>query len=102
MQYLAVQDVHGTDLIEVRFTTPDPALSAFLAGAHVQAYLEENDLPHNPLYDLGYASIGCAPCTRMRFPGEHEREGRWADLAKWECGIHPREAAQQDTAIVLD
>jgi phosphoadenosine phosphosulfate reductase len=55
------------------------------------AYLKEHDLPHNPLYDLGYASIGCAPCTRIRLPGEHEREGRWAGLSKWECGIQERE-----------
>ena len=60
------------------------------------AYLKANDLPHNPLYDLGYASIGCAPCTRMHFPGEPERAGRWAGLAKWECGIHEREAAVVD------
>lgn len=59
------------------------------------AYLSEHDLPHNPLYDLGYASIGCAPCTRMRFEGEPERAGRWAGLSKWECGIHQREAATQ-------
>ncbi|HEX6231201.1 MAG TPA: phosphoadenylyl-sulfate reductase [Actinomycetota bacterium] len=51
-------------------------------------YLREHELPHNPLYDLGYASIGCAPCTRMQFPGEPERAGRWAGLSKWECGIH--------------
>lgn len=54
------------------------------------AYLREFDLPHNPLYDLGYASIGCAPCTRLQFPGEPERAGRWAGLSKWECGIHER------------
>lgn len=59
------------------------------------AYLDEHGLPHNPLYDLGYASIGCAPCTRMRFEGEPERAGRWAGLSKWECGIHQREAATQ-------
>lgn len=53
-------------------------------------YLREHDLPHNPLYDLGYASIGCAPCTRMQFPGEPERAGRWAGLSKWECGIQER------------
>jgi phosphoadenosine phosphosulfate reductase len=53
----------------------------------VWGYLREHGLPHNPLYDLGYASIGCAPCTRLRFPGEPERAGRWAGLAKWECGI---------------
>lgn len=56
------------------------------------AYLAEHDLPHNPLYDLGYASIGCAPCTRLRFDGEPERAGRWAGLSKWECGIHEAEA----------
>jgi phosphoadenosine phosphosulfate reductase len=56
------------------------------------AYLKEHDLPHNPLYDLGYASIGCAPCTRMQLPGEPERAGRWAGLSKWECGIQQREA----------
>lgn len=53
-------------------------------------YLRQHDLPHNPLYDLGYASIGCAPCTRMQFPGEPERAGRWAGLSKWECGIQER------------
>jgi phosphoadenosine phosphosulfate reductase len=58
----------------------------------VWAYLRANDLPHNPLYDLGYSSIGCAPCTRMRLAGEPERAGRWAGLSKWECGIHQREA----------
>ena len=59
------------------------------------AYLKEHDLPHNPLYDLGYASIGCAPCTRLRFAGEPERAGRWAVLSRWECGIHEQEAADQ-------
>jgi phosphoadenosine phosphosulfate reductase len=58
------------------------------------AYLAEHDLPHNPLYDLGYASIGCAPCTRLRFAGEPERAGRWAGLSKWECGIHEAQAAE--------
>jgi phosphoadenosine phosphosulfate reductase len=61
--------------------------------AQVWQYLKEHDLPHNPLYDLGYASIGCAPCTRMRFADEPERAGRWAGLSKWECGIHQAEAA---------
>jgi phosphoadenosine phosphosulfate reductase len=64
----------------------------------VWAYLKEHDLPHNPLYDLGYASIGCAPCTRMRLSGEPERAGRWAGLSKWECGIHGDEAAKEASA----
>ena len=59
------------------------------------AYLKDYDLPHNPLYDLGYSSIGCAPCTRLRFAGEPERAGRWAGIAKWECGIHVGETERQ-------
>jgi phosphoadenosine phosphosulfate reductase len=64
------------------------------------AYLAANDLPHNPLYDLGYASIGCAPCTRARFADEPERAGRWAGLSKWECGIHARETGREGTIRV--
>ena len=61
-------------------------------------YLKEHDIPHHPLYDLGYASIGCAPCTRMTFPGEDERAGRWSGLLKTECGIHVEQArGQQET-----
>jgi phosphoadenosine phosphosulfate reductase len=62
------------------------------------AYLKEHDLPNNPLYDLGFASIGCAPCTRMVFAGEDERAGRWSGLLKTECGIHVRESSMQDDA----
>ena len=47
-------------------------------------YLNEHDLPYNPLHDRGYASIGCAPCT---LPGSG-REGRWAGQDKTECGLH--------------
>lgn len=46
--------------------------------------IHERGLPYNPLHDMGYASIGCAPCTQ---PGSG-REGRWAGLDKTECGIH--------------
>ena len=43
MRYLSVQEIRGTDLVAVRFTTPSPSLSAFLAAAHTQAYLEANE-----------------------------------------------------------
>jgi phosphoadenosine phosphosulfate reductase len=56
-------------------------------------YLKDEGLPHHPLYDLGYAQIGCAPCTRLTFPGEDEREARWDGSQKVECGIHVHEAA---------
>jgi polysaccharide biosynthesis transport protein len=42
-RYLKVEDVHGTDLIEVSFTTPNPALSAFLVAAHTEAYIDTNE-----------------------------------------------------------
>ena len=56
----------------------------------VWAYAEANRLPIHPLYEQGYTSIGCAPCTRAPRPGEGERAGRWwweADPDK-ECGLH--------------
>jgi phosphoadenosine phosphosulfate reductase len=51
-------------------------------------YLVSRQVPYNPLYDQGYASIGCWPCTRPVQPGEDERAGRWAGKGKVECGIH--------------
>ncbi|GAB2469435.1 phosphoadenylyl-sulfate reductase [Luteococcus sediminum] len=45
-------------------------------------------VPVNPLLADGYPSIGCKPCTRRVAPGEDPRAGRWAGLAKTECGIH--------------
>jgi polysaccharide biosynthesis transport protein len=42
-RWLTVNDMRGTDLIEVSFTTPSPALSAFLAAAHTQAFLDTNE-----------------------------------------------------------
>ena len=44
--------------------------------------------PEHPLFDKGYARIGCAPCTRPVLAGEDERAGRWAGRGKTECGIH--------------
>ena len=54
----------------------------------VDAYIAENGVPVNPLHELGYGSIGCAPCTRPVAPGEDRRAGRWAGRGKTECGIH--------------
>jgi phosphoadenosine phosphosulfate reductase len=64
-----------------------------LAGwteAQVWDYIRAHDVPYNALYDQGYTSIGCAPCTRPVAPGEDARAGRWwweQDTAK-ECGMH--------------
>jgi phosphoadenosine phosphosulfate reductase len=56
--------------------------------ADVDAYIAEHRIPVNPLAELGYGSIGCAPCTRPVAPGEDARAGRWAGRSKTECGIH--------------
>ena len=51
-------------------------------------YVDEHGVPVNPLIAEGYPSIGCAPCTGKPDPGADPRSGRWADLAKTECGLH--------------
>ena len=58
--------------------------------AHVLSYICAHDIPYNSLHDRGFASIGCAPCTRAIGPGEPERAGRWwwEHEEKKECGLH--------------
>ncbi len=60
------------------------------SGKQVWEYIRSHHVPYNALHDLGYPSIGCAPCTRAIKPGEDIRAGRW-----WweipegkECGLH--------------
>ena len=57
-------------------------------------FISANDIPVNPLHAKGFASIGCAPCTRAIAPGEPERAGRWwwEDESKKECGLHVKRA----------
>ena len=50
-------------------------------------YARENNLVYNKLYDKGYKSIGCQPCTSIVKDGEDSRAGRWNGLDKDECGI---------------
>lgn len=54
----------------------------------VAAYVTEHGVLTNPLLMDGYASVGCAPCTRRVLEGEDPRAGRWAGRAKTECGLH--------------
>ena len=55
----------------------------------VWTYIRENDVPYNKLFDQGYTSIGCAPCTRPIKPGEDPRAGRWWwETTTKECGLH--------------
>ncbi|MFG3124941.1 phosphoadenylyl-sulfate reductase [Streptomyces sp. NPDC017615] len=54
----------------------------------VDTYVAEHGVLTNPLLMDGYASVGCAPCTRRVLEGEDARAGRWAGRGKTECGLH--------------
>jgi phosphoadenosine phosphosulfate reductase len=53
----------------------------------VWAYLKSRGIPVMPLYEQGYTSIGCAPCTALPTLEGNDRSGRWGGK-KLECGIH--------------
>jgi len=53
----------------------------------VWTYLSRHGIPALPLYDQGYTSIGCRPCTALPFDPNNPRSGRWQGQ-KLECGIH--------------
>jgi phosphoadenosine phosphosulfate reductase len=55
--------------------------------ARVEAYAREHNIPRLSLYDQGYTSIGCEPCTAIPAVGADARSGRWGGK-KLECGIH--------------
>jgi len=56
----------------------------------VWAYVRAFEVPYNALYDQGYRSIGCAPCSRPVVAGEDVRAGRWwwEQPQSRECGLH--------------
>jgi phosphoadenosine phosphosulfate reductase len=61
------------------------------SAEQVEDYTRQHNVPVHALYERGYRSIGCAPCTRAVNPGESERAGRWwweEEDAHKECGIH--------------
>lgn len=53
----------------------------------VWEYTAAKGLSYLPLYDQGYASIGCEPCTALPSDPNNPRSGRWGGT-KLECGIH--------------
>jgi phosphoadenosine phosphosulfate reductase len=60
---------------------------AFWTTRDVWAYAKAHDIPLLPLYQRGYTSIGCEPCTSPPLDPENLRSGRWQGQ-KLECGIH--------------
>jgi phosphoadenosine phosphosulfate reductase len=63
---------------------------ALWTNREIWAYLKEHDIPVLPLYDRGYTSIGCEPCTTLPVDPSNDRSGRWQGQ-KLECGIHIQE-----------
>jgi phosphoadenosine phosphosulfate reductase len=48
---------------------------------------EQLSIPLLPLYERGFSSIGCEPCTSLPLDAHDPRSGRWSGR-KVECGIH--------------
>ena len=53
----------------------------------VWAYARQHNIPLLPLYELGFTSVGCEPCTSLPLDPSNPRSGRWQGQ-KLECGIH--------------
>jgi len=60
----------------------------------VWSYVVEHGIEYLPLYDQGYSSIGCQPCTSLPLNGD-PRSGRWQGK-KLECGIHTFSEASEE------
>jgi phosphoadenosine phosphosulfate reductase len=77
------------------FTLPDGTVLRKISAlarwrrAEVWDYARAHAIPLLPLYDSGYPSIGCEPCTSLPADPTNERSGRWGG-EKLECGIHVR------------
>jgi phosphoadenosine phosphosulfate reductase len=57
------------------------------SSKEVWDFLQAREIPVPALYDRGYLSIGCEPCTLLPLDPENPRSGRWSGH-KLECGIH--------------
>ena len=63
------------------------SLLAEWSDQEVWEFAKQQDIPLLPLYQAGYTSIGCEPCTALPAEPGNARSGRWAGR-KLECGIH--------------
>jgi len=59
--------------------------------------VQQENIPVNSLHAKGFASIGCAPCTRAIQDGEDSRAGRWWwELSQKECGLHSENSIEKN------
>lgn len=91
----AAQSITRAHQPKIEFGAPRPGIVkvnplADWSTEQVWDYIKKNKVPYNRLHDQGYASIGCAPCTRAIKPGEDIRAGRWwwENPEHKECGLH--------------
>lgn len=63
---------------------------ALWSEEQVWEYIRKENVPYSNLYQGGFRSIGCEPCTRAIKPEEDVRSGRWwwESSDKKECGLH--------------
>ncbi len=70
---------------------------AFWTKDEIWQYIKEQNLKYHPLYDEGFLSLGCKPCTtsgKVREgggrQGQFERAGRFSGTTHQgqECGLH--------------
>jgi phosphoadenosine phosphosulfate reductase len=80
----AAQPIVGPDL---RYPLVKVNPLANWSKERVWQYIRDNNVPYNPLHDVGFPSIGCYPCTRPVQEGQDDRAGRWGGT-KRECGLH--------------
>ena len=63
----------------------------YFTETDIWRYTALNNVPVNPMYKLGYRSLGCKFCSSPEEDeNESERSGRWKNTTKamGECGIH--------------
>lgn len=98
VQKIAVDETHGGIL----------KLSPLVdwTREEVWEYIRRHNVPYHELYWQGYASIGCAPCTRAANESGQERAGRWwwEQEAHKECGIHvaPNGQVRRELDVLLE
>ncbi|HSL42680.1 MAG TPA: phosphoadenylyl-sulfate reductase [Anaerolineales bacterium] len=68
----------------------------------IKRYSKEHRLPAHPLFQRGFRSIGCAPCTVAIGVSDDERAGRWSGRGKMECGLHTQMFQHKDVIELKD
>jgi phosphoadenosine phosphosulfate reductase len=84
----ALEEIEQFQLPSGKTLTKVSPLARWTA-ADVAGYAKAHDIKLLPLYDAGYTSIGCEPCTTKPIDPANPRSGRWQGQ-KLECGIHIR------------